>query len=156
VTQTTLSPADVDPVVEALRARFPSLALPRVEDICFATRNRQHAVRWLAESVDLVLVLGDSTSSNSIRLREVAESAGTPARLIGTIADLDPAHLDGVEQVGLTAGASTPEDLVQAAVRFFADRGARIREETLLEEPVFFPLPAPVRGAGRVEGTTAR
>lgn len=143
VTQTTLSPADVEPVVEALRRRFPALAQPRVEDICYATTNRQAAVQWLARQVDLVLVLGDDTSSNSHRLREVAAAAGVPSYLIGRIAELQPAWLEGARTVGLTAGASTPESLVAEAVDHFVQQGATLHEEALLTERLTFQLPTP-------------
>jgi 4-hydroxy-3-methylbut-2-enyl diphosphate reductase len=144
VTQTTLSPDDVQPVIRALTERYPNLAQPRTEDVCFATRNRQMAVRWLAKQADVVLVLGDQTSSNSIRLREVAESLGTSARLLGSIADLDESWLDGVKVVGITAGASTPETIVQDAVGYFRVRGAEVLEETLQREPIVFSLPPEV------------
>jgi len=159
VTQTTLSPDDVEPVLRALAARFPSLAQPRTEDVCFATRNRQMAVRWLAKSTDLVLVLGDRTSSNSIRLREVAHSMGTPAHLIGSIAELDESWLDGVSVVGITAGASTPESIVQEAVEHFRSRGAEVVEETLQRESIVFHLPREVAigraGNGAPPGSAA-
>jgi 4-hydroxy-3-methylbut-2-enyl diphosphate reductase len=141
VTQTTLSPDDVAPVVDALRARFPALAQPRVDDICFATKNRQAAVRWLARQVDVVLVLGDPTSSNSVRLREVATAEGTPAYLLGRIDELQSSWLEGATAAGLTAGASTPEALVQEAVEYFRARGATVHEEVLETERLQFSLP---------------
>jgi 4-hydroxy-3-methylbut-2-en-1-yl diphosphate reductase len=149
VTQTTLSPDDVQPVMQALTERYPDLTQPRTEDICFATRNRQMAVRWLAKQSDVVLVLGDHTSSNSIRLREVAASLDTHAYLLGSIAELDERWLEGVEVVGITAGASTPESIVQEAVDFFRARGAEVLEETLQREPIVFSLPPEVVSAGR-------
>jgi 4-hydroxy-3-methylbut-2-enyl diphosphate reductase len=141
VTQTTLVPGEVDAVVAALRARFPRLLLPPTDDVCYATRNRQRAARWLADRSDVVLVLGDQSSSNGHRLREVA-SDRCPAHLIGSIAELDPAWLSGVKTVGITAAASTPESLVRAAVDFFRARGAVITEEELDVEPTWFPAPA--------------
>ena len=141
VTQTTLVPGEIDAVVAALRARFPRLRLPPTDDVCYATRNRQRALRWLADHRNVVLVLGDETSSNAHLLREVASDC-CPAHLIGSIAELDPDWLAGVETVGVTAAASTPESLVRAAVDFFAARGATITEEELEVEPTWFPAPA--------------
>ena len=141
VAQTTLVPGEVDAVVAALRGRFPRLRLPPTDDICYATRNRQRAARWLADRCDTVLVLGDQASSNGHRLREVA-SDRCPAHLIGSITGLDPDQPVGIETVGLTAAASTPESLVRAAVEFFAARGATISEEELDVEPTWFPTPA--------------
>jgi 4-hydroxy-3-methylbut-2-enyl diphosphate reductase len=126
VSQTTLTPGDVAPVVDALRARFPRLRLPEADDICYATHQRQTATRRLAEMVDVVLVLGDVTSSNSQRLREVAATGGRPAHLVGTIAELRPEWLVGATSVGLTAGASTPEWIVQEAAAYFQARGASL------------------------------
>ncbi len=148
VTQTTLNPEDVEPVVRALRARFPRLAQLNVDDVCLATRRRQSAVRRLAAKVDVVLVLGDSTSSNSQRLREIAAGAGRPAYLIGTIADLQPAWLEGVESVGLAAGASTPEPLIQEAAAYFQRRGATLQEEKLAADRSLLTL-SQVIGAER-------
>jgi 4-hydroxy-3-methylbut-2-en-1-yl diphosphate reductase len=141
VTQTTLVPGEVDRVVAALRARFPRLVLPPSEDVCYATRNRQGAARWLAERSDVVLVLGDRTSSNAQRLREVA-SARRPAFLLDSIAALDPGWLSGAETIGITAAASTPDLLVQAAAAYFVERGATLVDELLEVEPAFFPTPA--------------
>ena len=144
VTQTTLSPDDVEPVVLALKARFPDLAQPRTEDICFATRNRQAAVRWLAKNAEVVLVLGDQTSSNSHRLREVAAQVGARAFLIGGISELDETWLEGASTIGITAGASTPESIVQAAAEHFRSRGAVVVEEIVQLEPTVFSLPGEV------------
>lgn len=130
VTQATLTPDDVQPVIRALRARFPRLVRPGAADICDATQQRQAAVRRLAAAVDVVLVLGDATSSNSQRLREVAAAGGRPAYLIGTIADLRPEWLAGATSVGLTAGASTPDWLVGEAAAYFQARGATLYEGT--------------------------
>jgi 4-hydroxy-3-methylbut-2-enyl diphosphate reductase len=141
VTQTTLSPEDVAPVMAALERRFPGLVRPSTADICFATRNRQDAVRWLAHRVDVVLVLGDTSSSNAQRLREVAAWTGTPAYLVGRITELDPAVLAHARVLGLTAGASTPEELVHEAVTHFRAQGAVVEEVTLQVEHTWFPLP---------------
>ncbi|MHB1131214.1 MAG: 4-hydroxy-3-methylbut-2-enyl diphosphate reductase [Chloroflexota bacterium] len=150
VTQTTLSPQDVAPVVEQLRRRFPELVQPAPGDICFATRNRQAATTWLARNVDIVLVLGDRTSSNSRRLCEVASAAGTPAYLIGSLGDLHDPWLRDARVVGVSAGASTPEDLVAEVVDYLCHQGAVLRQEMFVDERVFFSLPrelAPIPAA---------
>ncbi len=134
-TQTTLTPEDVAPVVAALRARFPHLVRQGADDVCSASRQRQAAVRRLAAATDLVLILGDATSSNSQRLREVAAAAGRPAYLIGSIADLRPEWLAGVATVGLAAGASTPEWLVREAADHFTACGASLGEVEARPEP---------------------
>lgn len=141
VTQTTLSPEDVAAVVGALQTRFPTLRLPPAEDVCYATRNRQRGTRWLAARCDAVLVLGDQISSNAHRLREVAESAGCRARLVGSIRELEADWLEGVATLGITAAASTPELLVEQAVAHFAASGAVVEEETLAIEPAYFAPP---------------
>lgn len=143
VTQTTLSVDDTRDIVEALRARFPEIVGPDLRDICYATQNRQTAVRDLARQVDVMLVVGAQNSSNSNRLREIGEEMAVPSYLIDDAESIDPAWLDGVATVGLTAGASAPEELVQAVV-------ARLRrmERVDLEfqdgevERVQFKLPA--------------
>jgi len=143
VTQTTLSVDDTAHVVAALRARFPAIVGPPREDICYATTNRQEAVKRLAGRCDLVLVLGATNSSNSNRLREVAAGRGRPAHLIESAADIDPAWLDGVRTVGITAGASAPEVLVAEVVGRLSG-GDRSRV-TVLDGPaeaVAFSLPA--------------
>ncbi|WP_310531509.1 4-hydroxy-3-methylbut-2-enyl diphosphate reductase [Novosphingobium sp.] len=142
LTQTTLSVDDTAAVVEALRQRYPQIAGPKAEDICYATSNRQAAVKQIAPDCDLVLVIGAPNSSNSVRLVEVSERCGTPARLLQRGSEIDPAWLDGVNTVGLTAGASAPEELVREVV----DRLAAIRtlvEETVVtaEEKMIFKLP---------------
>jgi 4-hydroxy-3-methylbut-2-enyl diphosphate reductase len=144
VTQTTLSDSDLAPV-GALRVRFPSLVEPPVGDVCYATRNRQTAVVRLARQVDLVLVVGDSTSSNSRRLCEVARAAGTPTRLVAGGADVVPALVAGVSVVGVAAGASTPEDAVREVVDVLCWDGASVREERVMVEDVSF---RPPRGPG--------
>ncbi|MFM5931105.1 MAG: 4-hydroxy-3-methylbut-2-enyl diphosphate reductase [Novosphingobium sp.] len=142
LTQTTLSVDDTAAVVAALRARYPQIAGPKAEDICYATSNRQAAVKQIAPDCDLVLVIGAPNSSNSVRLVEVSERCGTPARLVQRGSDIDPAWFEGVETVGLTAGASAPEELVREVV----DCIAAIRplvEETVVtaEEKMIFKLP---------------
>lgn len=116
ITQTTLSVDDTRAVIDALRTRFPSIVGPDTKDICYATQNRQRAARELARSVDMVLVVGAANSSNSNRLREIAAEQGVPAYLIASADALDPNWLAGVESVGITAGASAPDDLVQEVI----------------------------------------
>jgi 4-hydroxy-3-methylbut-2-enyl diphosphate reductase len=148
VTQTTLSVDDTRDIVEAIRRRFPAVRLPAKDDICYATQNRQTAVKELARQSDLVLVIGSPTSSNANRLVEVSRNAGTEARLIEHGADIDPAWLADVHAVGVTAGASTPEELVQATVAHLRGLGfAHVRDLTTAEEHVTFPLPRELRGA---------
>ncbi len=147
VTQTTLSLDDAAAVVAALEARFPSIEGPKKADICYATQNRQDAVKFMAPQVDLVIVIGSETSSNSNRLREVAERFGVPAYLVDTAADLDPSWLSGRDRVGVTAGASAPELLVQQLLDRLKSLGARsVRTLKGVEEHVVFPLP---RGLGK-------
>ena len=142
VTQTTLSVDDCQAVIDALRRRFPLIAEPKKQDICYATQNRQDAVKFMAPQCDLVLVIGSQSSSNSNRLREVAEKMGCEARLIGSAAQLDPAWVTGRHRVGVTAGASAPEVLVTEVVARLRELGAA-RVSTLpgVEEKVTFPLP---------------
>jgi 4-hydroxy-3-methylbut-2-enyl diphosphate reductase len=147
VTQTTLSIDDAAQVVAALKGRFPNIAAPKKADICYATQNRQDAVKVMAPQVDLVIVIGSRTSSNSNRLREVAERFGVPARLVDSGDDVDPAWLQGRRRIGLTAGASAPESLVQALIDRLRSLGAsRVRVLDGAEEHVVFPLP---KGLGR-------
>ena len=143
VTQTTLSVDDTRETIAALKARFPAIVGPDLGDICYATQNRQAAVRRLAESVDAILVVGASNSSNSNRLREIGEEAGAPSRLIDDAAAVDPGWLRGVAAVGVTAGASAPETLVREVVERLAEI-ADIAVETMdgEEERVHFKLPA--------------
>ena len=142
VTQTTLSVDDCAEIVSALRTRFPGIAEPKKQDICYATQNRQDAVKFMAPQCDLVLVIGSRTSSNSNRLREVAEKLGVPARLIDSADDLDPAWLEGKTRVGVTAGASAPELLVQQLVERLRAMGIRsVRKLDGVEESMQFPLP---------------
>jgi len=142
LTQTTLSVDDTKAVIEVLRRRFPSILGPAKDDICYATQNRQAAVKQLASEVDLVLVLGAANSSNANRLREVAEALGTRARLINDVRDIRPEWLDGCTRIGVTAGASTPEFLVREVVDYLRTRGApAVREFRVVEEDVRFGLP---------------
>jgi 4-hydroxy-3-methylbut-2-enyl diphosphate reductase len=143
LTQTTLSMDDTAVVIEALRTKFPALVLPGKEDICYATQNRQQAVKAMTTLVDLVLVLGSSNSSNSTRLREVAQSAGVKAVLIDQVQDITPELLHNVKRVGVTAGASTPEFLVQEVVDYCQQLGAeKIQQLTVVDEDVKFHLPS--------------
>lgn len=146
VTQTTLSVDDTDRVVTALRTRFPDMAAPRRDDICYATQNRQDAVRELAGEVDLVLVVGSVTSSNSNRLRELAEQYGRPAYLIDGPEDIQPAWLAGVARVGVTAGASAPDSLVRAVIDRLRAAGGTVRELPGPAETMVFALPRGLRG----------
>jgi len=146
VTQTTLSVDDTRRVVEALRKRFPEIADPKKDDICYATQNRQDAVKRLAGQCDLVLVVGSPNSSNSNRLREVAESEGTVAYQIDGPQDINEAWLVGVACVGVTAGASAPEVLVQQVIGHLRASGAReVIEPDRTTESVVFPLPKSLR-----------
>jgi len=147
LTQTTLSMDDTAAVIDALRIKFPAMVTPSKDDICYATQNRQQAVKAMAEVVDLVFVLGASNSSNSNRLREVAETAGVPAHLINQVSDITPDMLDGAQRVGITAGASTPEFLVQEVIDYCQQAGAEtIQELTVVEENVKFLLPSELTG----------
>ncbi len=143
LTQTTLSMDDTAEIMEALRARFPAMTLPAKEDICYATQNRQRAVKAMARQVDRVLVIGATNSSNSNRLREVAEMAGVEASLIQQVSDLDPADFEDVTRVGVTSGASTPEFLVQEVVDYCRRLGVEeVNDLIVTEENVKFLLPA--------------
>lgn len=149
VTQTTLSVDDTREILDALARRFPRIVLPKRDDICYATQNRQDAVKELAKQSDLVLVVGAPASSNSNRLVEVAARLGVPAHLIQHAEDIDPAWLEGVERVGLTAGASTPDLLVQGVIAHL--RGLRDGDVVLeslpeVDEGMHFKLPRELRG----------
>jgi len=147
LTQTTLSMDDTAAVIDALRVKFPAMVTPSKDDICYATQNRQQAVKAMAQVVDLVFVLGASNSSNSNRLREVAETAGVQAHLINQVSDITPDMLDGAQRVGITAGASTPEFLVQEVIDYCQQAGAdTIQELTVVEENVKFLLPSELTG----------
>ncbi|NKF23173.1 4-hydroxy-3-methylbut-2-enyl diphosphate reductase [Solimonas marina] len=148
VTQTTLSMDDTSRVIDALRARFPAVHGPRKDDICYATQNRQDAVKEMADRCDVLLVVGSRNSSNSNRLRELAQSRGTPAYLIDGAQDIQPAWLDGKRSVGVTAGASAPEVLVRDVVEKLKTYGGlRVNELKGREEHVVFSLPPALRRA---------
>jgi 4-hydroxy-3-methylbut-2-enyl diphosphate reductase len=150
VTQTTLSMDDTARIIDALRARFPEIQGPRKDDICYATQNRQDAVRELARSCDLVLVVGSVNSSNSNRLRELAEREGSTAYLVDGPDDLDPAWFAGIGRIGVTAGASAPETLVRGVVDRLAAWGAETAvEATGASENVVFSLPRELRVIAR-------
>ena len=142
VTQTTLSTDDTADIITSLKKRFPDIQGPKVSDICYATQNRQDAVKLLASEVDLVLVVGSPTSSNSNRLREVAEKYGAEAYLIDGAEDLDPVWLQKHSRIGVTAGASAPESLVQKLLTAIKELGASsVRILPGAKEHVRFPLP---------------
>jgi 4-hydroxy-3-methylbut-2-enyl diphosphate reductase len=146
VTQTTLSMDDTTEIVAALRRRFPSLSTPRKEDICYATQNRQDAVKKLLEKCDVVVVVGSRTSSNSNRLRELADRAGVSGYLVDGPDDMHREWFDGKLAVGVTAGASAPELLVQQVVERLRTWGAEVPEEIVgREERVYFALPRELR-----------
>ncbi|MDO9007115.1 MAG: 4-hydroxy-3-methylbut-2-enyl diphosphate reductase, partial [Thiobacillus sp.] len=142
VTQTTLSVDDAARVVEALRARFPTITGPKKDDICYATQNRQDAVKALAKQCDVVIVVGSPTSSNSNRLREVADNLGVPAYMVDNATEIQPDWVAGKKQVGLTAGASAPEILVRAVVERLDQLGiGSVADLDGVQEKVGFPLP---------------
>jgi 4-hydroxy-3-methylbut-2-enyl diphosphate reductase len=148
LTQTTLSVDDTRDTVEALQRRFPAIRLPRKDDICYATQNRQNAVKELAREADLVLVVGAPESSNSNRLVEIARKQGVTAHLVQSAADIEPGWLRGVACVGVTAGASAPEVLVERVVeRLGALAGGAVRVDSLpaVDEGVVFQIPAELR-----------
>nr|HPM69048.1 4-hydroxy-3-methylbut-2-enyl diphosphate reductase [Piscinibacter sp.] len=142
VTQTTLSVDDAAEILAAVKRRFPTVREPKMQDICYATQNRQDAVKVLAPSVDVVIVVGSPTSSNSNRLQELAERLGTPAYMVDQPEDLKAQWLEGKRRVGLTAGASAPEILVQQVIARLRALGAvSVRSLPGVEESVHFPLP---------------
>ncbi|MCC6532963.1 MAG: 4-hydroxy-3-methylbut-2-enyl diphosphate reductase [Burkholderiales bacterium] len=142
VTQTTLSVDDAKTIIDALRERFPAIVAPKKDDICYATQNRQDAVKRLAQQCDVVIVVGSPNSSNSNRLREVARNHGIPAYMVDHAEELDPRWVSGARRVGLTAGASAPENLVQAVVERLKSLGAkRVVESDGIAETVTFQLP---------------
>ena len=142
VTQTTLSVDDAAEILAAVKARFPKVREPKQQDICYATQNRQDAVKLLSPQVDVVIVVGSPTSSNSNRLRELAERMGTPAYMVDSAADLDAAWFKGQSRVGLTAGASAPDVLVQAVIARLRELGAMsVRSLSGVQETMKFPLP---------------
>ena len=147
VSQTTLSVDDTAEIIEALKARFPNIIEPKKGDICYATTNRQEAVKFLAPQVEVVIVVGSPNSSNSNRLREVADKMGTPAYMVDNAAAIDPAWIEGKKRIGVTAGASAPEVLVQAVIDRLKQLGAAsVRALEGVEENVTFPLPKGLDG----------
>jgi len=142
VSQTTLSVDDTAEIIAALKARFPNIQEPKKGDICYATTNRQEAVKFMAPQVEVVIVVGSPNSSNSNRLREVAQKMGTPAYMVDRADQIDPTWLDGFRRVGVTAGASAPEVLVQAVIDRLKELGVKsVRPLEGVEENVTFPLP---------------
>ena len=149
ITQTTLSLDDTAEIITALKERFPEIKGPAKDDICYATQNRQNAVKALSKEVDLVLVVGAQNSSNSMRLLEVAETTGVKARRIESAAELDPEWLEGVRSIGITAGASAPEDIVQGIVSGLQNMfsSSNVQSLELVQEDVTFALPTVLRNA---------
>lgn len=146
VTQTTLSVDDTAIVIDALREKFPAIIGPKKDDICYATQNRQDALKQLADKADLVLVVGSPNSSNSNRLREIAEKRNTPAYLIDDANDIQPQWLEGVNMVGLTAGASAPEVLVEGVITHLKQHGAEVQvQNSGITENISFVLPKELR-----------
>ncbi|NIP18060.1 MAG: 4-hydroxy-3-methylbut-2-enyl diphosphate reductase [Xanthomonadales bacterium] len=146
VTQTTLSVDDTIAIVEALQDRYPAIVGPKHDDICYATQNRQDAVRKVAQQVDLMLVVGSVNSSNSNRLRELAAKQGVPAYLVDGAEDIRPEWLEGVDSIGITAGASAPESLVQGVIeRLAQESGSSVTEVEGIPEHMEFALPRELR-----------
>ena len=149
VTQTTLSVDDAAEISAAVKARFPLIREPKMQDICYATQNRQDAIKIMSPQVDIVVVVGSPTSSNSNRLRELAEKLGTEAYMVDSADELQPAWFEGKSRVGLTAGASAPELLVQQVIHRIRALGAvSVRKMDGIEETVKFPLPKGLRMDG--------
>jgi 4-hydroxy-3-methylbut-2-enyl diphosphate reductase len=148
ISQTTLSVDETRSIINRLREKFPHITGPRTDDICYATTNRQAAVKQMAPLCDLVLVIGSRNSSNSNRLVEVARDHGAQSHLIDNEAQVDEAWLEGVETVGITSGASAPEELVSRLVDFFRERGVSdVSEFEVVKEDVRFMLPKTIRQA---------
>jgi 4-hydroxy-3-methylbut-2-en-1-yl diphosphate reductase len=148
LTQTTLSVDDASKIITRLKDRFPKIVGPPKDDICYATQNRQEAVRLLSDGADIVIVLGSQNSSNSQRLAELARDGGIPAHLIDGANEIDPVWFTGDETVLITAGASAPESVVQDCVQWLKSRyDATVEERTIREEEVYFPLPKELRAA---------
>lgn len=142
VTQTTLSVDDASEIIAALKTRFPDIREPKKQDICYATQNRQDAVKFMTPQCDVVIVVGSPNSSNSNRLREVAEKRGVPAYMVDSPDQIDPAWVDGKRRIGVTAGASAPEVLAQAVISRLRELGIRnVRALDGIEESIAFPLP---------------
>lgn len=154
VSQTTLSVDDTIAIITALKERYPKIVEPKKGDICYATTNRQEAVKFMAPQVEVVIVVGSPNSSNSNRLREVAEKKGTPAHMVDNASQIDPAWLEGKRRIGVTAGASAPEVLVQAVIDRLKECGAKsVRTLDGALESVTFPLP---KGLDGVKSGTLR
>ena len=152
LTQTTLSVDDANRIIARLKARFPWIASPPKDDICYATQNRQEAVRMLTDQADVVLVLGSKNSSNSLRLQELGSEQGKKSYLIDGPQDIDEAWLHVADRVLVTAGASAPESVVNETIDWLKNRyGASVRLETIREEQVHFPLPKPLRHLAQLE-----
>jgi 4-hydroxy-3-methylbut-2-enyl diphosphate reductase len=146
LTQTTLSVDDAEVIIAALRKRFPQIVGPSRDDICYATQNRQEAVKDLVPEADIVLVFGSQNSSNSLRLAEIARSCGVPSHLIDGVREIDDAWFEGKETVLITAGASAPEEVVEECVAYLQEHfGAAVESRTVREEHVSFPLPRELR-----------
>jgi 4-hydroxy-3-methylbut-2-enyl diphosphate reductase len=143
VTQTTLSVDDTREIMETLKRRFPAMVAPKTDDICYATQNRQNAVKELVDQTDAILVVGSKQSSNANRLVEVARMRGARAFLVDSLADVRPDMLDGVRALGVTASASSPEWLVEQIIGAFAKNGASVELLSVAKERVHFPLPMP-------------
>ena len=143
VTQTTLSVDDTRDIMATLKRRFPAIATPKTDDICYATQNRQNAVKELVDVSDVVLVVGSKQSSNANRMVEVARMRGGRAFLVDSLADVEPAMIEGAKSLGLTASASSPEWLVQEIIGAFSRLGAAVELMKIKEERIHFPLPKP-------------
>jgi 4-hydroxy-3-methylbut-2-en-1-yl diphosphate reductase len=148
VSQTTLSVDDTADVIAALKNKFPNIVEPKKGDICYATTNRQEAVKFMAPQVDVVIVVGSPNSSNSNRLREVAEKKGAAAYMVDNASQINPAWIEGRSRIGVTAGASAPEILVQAVIDRLKLLGAKsVRPLQGVEENVIFPMPKGLSGS---------
>ena len=157
VTQTTLSVDDAAEILAAVKRRFPLVREPKQQDICYATQNRQDAVKVLAPQVDVVIVVGSPTSSNSNRLRELAERLGTPAHMVDAASDLQPEWFEGRSRVGLTAGASAPDILVQQVIARLRELGAvSVRKMEGVQETIRFPLPMGLGDKSMAEVSASR
>lgn len=156
LTQTTLSMDDAELIINAIKQRYPKVKAPPTEDICYATTNRQHAVRAIASQADLVLVIGSRNSSNSLRLTEISETSGTPAHLVDDKSEIKQQWFKGVDAVLVTAGASAPEYLVQEIVRELSDHyGGKAEESHIVEENMQFELPMSLRVLKRHQTASA-
>jgi 4-hydroxy-3-methylbut-2-enyl diphosphate reductase len=156
LTQTTLSVDDAERILSALRRKFPRIVAPAKEDICYATQNRQDAVKQLVPEADVVLVLGSQNSSNSQRLRELGQVAGRTAYLIDGVHEIRKEWFNDGNRVLVTAGASAPEEVVQDCIRYLESNfGAKVENRVVREEDVHFPLPKALRSAGAGSGSGA-